>query len=92
MKGFYYIENSVDEYHSEPQAFFETLDEAKEAMKGFSDWYRGKGTGKIYFQPFGTNSRSSEYSSWLVGKSPRFICQGKGLDDEGNVVFSRSAF
>lgn len=53
QKGFYYIENSVDEWHSSKHCFVDTLDEAKEAMKYCCDWYCERGTGKIYFQPTG---------------------------------------
>ena len=33
--------------------FLTDLSSAKEALKECSDWYYPKGTGKIYYQPFG---------------------------------------
>lgn len=88
MKGFYYIENSVDEYHGHASAFFETLEEAKEAIKDFSDWYRERGTGCIYFQPFGT--KPGDYG--LARKLPsKFICRGMGVKN-GEVIFSDKEF
>ena len=53
MKGFYFIENSDNEYSRSPHCFVDTLEEAKEAMKYCAEWYQGRGTGKIYFQPTG---------------------------------------
>lgn len=52
-KGFFYIENTVDEWHSEEHCFVDTLKEAKEAIKYCADWYCERGTGEIYFQPTG---------------------------------------
>ena len=98
MKGFYYIKNSVDEYHSEPSVYTETLEEAKEAIKYCEDWYRPRGTGKIFFQP--TEYEVVELSSIPYGetepvkykrisqKRAEFICRGDGLDENGNVIFS----
>lgn len=98
MKGFYYIENSVNEYHSEQTIYTETLEEAKEAIKGCSDWYWDKGTGKIYFQSleFVVEERSyvpygkTEPVKYKVTrqKKAEFVCRGEGLDENGNVVFS----
>ena len=53
MKGIYYIENYLDEIHSGIRGYFETEDEAREALKSCSDWFRPNGTGRIYFQEFG---------------------------------------
>ena len=92
-KGFYYIENTVDEWHSSKSAFLETLEEAKEAIKHFSDWYGGKGTGKIYFQPFGTKEdRTSWGTLYTHGMPRRFICRGMGVDEKGNVEFSEKEY
>ena len=55
MDGIYYIENTVDERKSSISGYFESLDEAKEALKECSDWFRPKGTGCIYFKKFGLN-------------------------------------
>ena len=96
--GFYYIENSVDEYRSAPSAFFETLDKAKNAMKFFGDWFVGNGTGRIYFQRFGIvkETKHSDYTNkdYVVAhKYPRkFICRGKGLDRNGEVIWSDKEF
>lgn len=100
MKGFYYIKNSVDEYHSEPSVYTDTLEEAKEAIKYCGDWYRPKGTGAIYFQP--TEFEVVELSSIPYGetepvkykcigqKGAEFICRGEGLDENGEVIFSNN--
>jgi hypothetical protein len=53
MKGIYFIENTVDEWHTRIAGYFLSLEEAKEALKECSDWYRSKGTGTIYFKEFG---------------------------------------
>ena len=50
MKGFYFIENTTDEWHSHETAYFSTLKEAKEALKYCADWFLGEGTGRIYYQ------------------------------------------
>lgn len=55
MNGVYYIENTVSEYKSSISCYFKTLDEAKEALKKCSDWYRPNGTGRIYWIEFGLN-------------------------------------
>jgi hypothetical protein len=73
-KGFYFIKNAIDEYNSAPSAFFETLPEAREGMKEAADWFCSKGTGCIYFQPFGK-------------RNPQFILRGCGLDDNGKVIW-----
>lgn len=101
MKGFYYIKNSVDEYHSEPSVYTETLEEAKEAIKYCEDWYRPMGTGEIYFQPveFEVVELTHEPDRFLGETEPvkykrigqkraKFICRGKGLDENGEVIFS----
>lgn len=53
MDGIYYIENTVNECRSDIKGYFESLEEAKEALKECSDWYCPKGTGCIYFKKFG---------------------------------------
>lgn len=98
MKGFYYIENSVNEYQSEPSIYTETLEEAKEAIKGCSNWSCDRGTGNIFFQPleFVVEERSyvpygeTEPVKYKVTRQKRaeFICRGEGLDENGNVIFS----
>lgn len=101
MKGFYYIENYVNEVDKEPTIYTETLEEAKEAIKGCSDWYCDRGTGKIYFQTteFKTTEMTREPDYFFGETEPikykevkqkrrEFICRGKGLDENGNVIFS----
>lgn len=58
MDGIYYIENTTDERRSSISGYFESLDEAKEALKECSDWFCPKGTGRIYFEKFGLNQNS----------------------------------
>ena len=53
MEGIYYIENTVDEWHSSIQGYFTSKEEAIEALKNCCDWFRPNGTGKIYFKKFG---------------------------------------
>jgi hypothetical protein len=95
-KGFYYIENTVDEYHSRPSAFFDTLEEAKNAMKLFGDWFLGNGTGRIYFQRFGIVKKHSDYANkdYVVAHKyfPKFICRGKGLDRNGEIIWVDTEF
>ena len=56
--GYFYISNTVDEWHSQTSGTFQDYDKAKEALKDCADWYCSKGTGRIYFQPFGLNRQS----------------------------------
>lgn len=58
--GVYFIENTVDECNSRITGYFRTFDKAKEALKECSDWYRSKGTGRIYFQKFGADQGSKK--------------------------------
>ena len=98
MKGFYYIQNTVDEWHSSPSVYANSLEEAKEAIKYCGDWYCSRGTGKIFFQP--TEFEVVELSRIPYGetepvkykqvsqKRAEFICRGEGLDKNGEVIFS----
>jgi hypothetical protein len=45
----------VNEIRTCVSGYFETLDEAKEALKECSNWFCPKGTGWIYFKKFGLN-------------------------------------
>lgn len=36
----YYIENTIDEWHSLIKGYFETLDDAIKAIAECSDWFR----------------------------------------------------
>ena len=60
MKGIYYIENTVNEWNTAIVGYFETLEEAKEALKECNDWYRPNGTGTIRFKEFGLNGDCKE--------------------------------
>ena len=44
----YAIENTVNEYHSNYTRFCSTLEEAKRELQDCCDWFREKGTGRIY--------------------------------------------
>lgn len=98
--GFYYIECSVDEYRSAPQAYFPTLEEAKENARYFSDWFSSMGTGHIYFQPFGLKETKSTvlYGNlgtkvYGIGAPRKFICRAMGIDDATDkVIFSDKEF
>lgn len=57
LEKIYYIENTVDEWHTEISGYFATLDKAKEALKDCRDWYRPQGTGRIYEVGFGLGKR-----------------------------------
>lgn len=57
MNGVYYIKNTISEFSSDYKGYFKTLDEAKEALKKCSDWYKPNGTGRIYWVEFGLNKR-----------------------------------
>lgn len=105
MKGFYFIDNAVDEWRSQITAYFSTFEEAKEALKHCADWYCGKGTGNIYYQEFGIDLKTTtvttvEYGGKVteetreeLSRKPRkFICRGKGLDENGNVIFSEKEY
>ena len=52
MKKIYYIECTTSEFSSAIKGYFETLDEAKEALKSCSNWYVPDNTGKIYSKEF----------------------------------------
>lgn len=84
MKGFYYIKNSIDEYRSEPSVYTETLEEAKEAIKYCADWFLSMGTGEIYFQPVEFSVKGKR----ICQPGAKFICRGKGLDRNGEVIFT----
>lgn len=58
MNGVYYIKNTVSETRQDITGYFQTLDEAKNALKKCSDWYRPRGTGRIYWIEFGLNKRA----------------------------------
>ena len=55
--GFFYIENSIDEYHSRATSYHKTLKEAVCALMESQDWFSPKGTGTIVFQEYGLNGK-----------------------------------
>ena len=57
MNGIYYIENTVDEMRTQISGYFQTEEEAREALKKCSNWFMKKGTGIIYFKEFGLNKK-----------------------------------
>jgi len=56
-KGIYFIENTIDEWHSAISGYFPTEDAAKEGLKDCCNWYSHKGTGTIYYQEFGLGGK-----------------------------------
>lgn len=44
----YFIKNTINEYDTTIRGYFSSLDNAKEALKKCEDWWRSKGTGRIY--------------------------------------------
>jgi hypothetical protein len=57
MKKIYYIECTTSETRSAIKGYFETLEEAKEALKSCSNWYGPNNTGKIYSKELGLNGK-----------------------------------
>lgn len=57
MDKLYYIENTVSEINSCVRGYFSSFEDAKECLKDCCDWYREKGTGKIYEVKFGLNEK-----------------------------------
>lgn len=57
MNGIYYIQNQVSETRDAISGVFPSFDDAVNALKNCSDWYRENGTGKIYFLEFGLNKK-----------------------------------
>ena len=65
MDKIYYIENTIDEIHTKITGYFKSFDEAKEALKECSNWYRPEGTGSIYEVEFGLGNRPKRvYVNW----------------------------
>lgn len=62
-KGVWYIENTIDEYHSKPSSYYPTLMECVEGLQESSDWWCSKGTGTIWFQEFGFGGNKFELYS-----------------------------
>ena len=56
MNGFYYIVNTCSEFNSTIRGYFATKEDAIKALAECEDWYRPKGTGRIYFREFGLHS------------------------------------
>ena len=57
MNGIYYIENTVAGMRTQISGYFQTEEEAREALKKCSNWFMKKGTGIIYFKEFGLNKK-----------------------------------
>lgn len=54
----YFIQNTIDEWHSTINGYFETLDRAIEVCsKECEDWFCQKGTGEIYEVCFGLHAQ-----------------------------------
>jgi hypothetical protein len=58
MKKIYYIECTTSEFSSAIKGYFETLEEAKEALKSCSNWYGPDNTGKIYSKELGLGGKT----------------------------------
>ena len=58
MKKIYYIECTTSEFSSVIKGYFETLEEAQEALKSCSNWYAPNNTGKIYSKEFGLGGKT----------------------------------
>lgn len=58
MKKIYYIKCTTSETRSSIEGYFETLEDAKEALKSCSNWCCPKNTGKIYSQELGLNGKT----------------------------------
>jgi hypothetical protein len=58
MKKIYYIECTTSEFSSVIKGYFETLEEAQEALKSCSNWYAPNNTGKIYSKELGLHGKT----------------------------------
>ena len=68
MDKIYLIENTVDERQVKVSGYFKTYDQAYEALKECSDWWREKGTGQIWEVSFGLHAlRKKVYDSYTQG-------------------------
>ena len=65
VPGIFEIQNTVNEYSTECSGYFDNLDDAIKALEECSDWWREKGTGRIYFVPFGLYWKQKK-KSYLV--------------------------
>ena len=57
MKKIYYIECTTSETRSAIKGYFETLEDAKQALKSCSNWFGPNNTGKIYSKELGLNGK-----------------------------------
>lgn len=64
MKEFFCIRNTINEYDQQISGYYETFDEAKAALKHKSDWWKPKGTGKIYKIQF--NKETDNYTKEIL--------------------------
>ena len=60
MKGIYYIENTINEHSSWISGYFQTEEEAHEAIKECANWWGEKGTGIIWYKEFGLGKTSKK--------------------------------
>ncbi len=68
MDKIYFIENTVDEMRSKVSGYFKSYEDAYEGLKECADWWREKGTGKIYEVTFGLHQqRKLVYDSYKQG-------------------------
>ena len=59
--GVFFIENTINETRCKVSAYFGSSRDALAGLSECADWFRPKGTGEIYFQPYG------------IGKHPIFV-------------------
>lgn len=53
--GVFFIENSINEFSTKVTAYFGSCRDAVAGLADSADWFRERGTGAIYFQPYGIN-------------------------------------
>jgi hypothetical protein len=59
-KGIYFIENTIDEWHTSISGYFATQGDAMEALENCCNWYSHKGSGTIYYQEFGLGGKTTK--------------------------------
>ena len=55
--GVFYINNTFNETQSRTVGYFGKFESAIVALQECNDWYRDKGTGEIWFRPYGINRK-----------------------------------
>lgn len=56
----YFIKNTIDEWNDRIIGYYSSLEKAQEALKDCCDWYRSKGTGRIYRAPLNNSEATPE--------------------------------